>query len=94
MRSGYLTPGFLLHDASIISPEQTLAPELKPAEAKEAASESSASKTKVYRVVVETDGLKKAMIVIDPSGNGPEAFQKSCRGRFGADRVMMIEERK
>ena len=57
----------------------------------EPASRSSA--TRVYQVVIDTDGVHKGMTVIDPSGGGFEAFQQSCRRRFGADRVVSIQPR-
>ena len=57
----------------------------------EPASRSSA--TRVYKVVIDTDGVHKGMTVIDPSGNGFEEFQQSCRRRFGPDRVISIKLR-
>ena len=49
--------------------------------------------TAVYHVIVDTDGVHKGMSVIDPSGDSFESFQQSCRRRFGADRVISIEQR-
>ena len=50
--------------------------------------------TRVYQVVVDTDGEHKLMTVIDPSGSSLESFQKSCYSRFGAGRVVSIELRR
>ena len=58
------------------------------------ASGNSPRITRVYQVTVDTDGEHRGMTVIDPSGNGFEAFQKSCRNRFGEDRVVSIELRR
>ena len=49
---------------------------------------------RLYHVVVNTDGIHKGMTVIDPSGDDLEAFSKSCRSRFGVDRVVSIEPRR
>jgi len=46
----------------------------------------------VYRVVIETDGVQKAMTVIDPSGDVFSTFQDSCKRRFGANRVVSVEQ--
>jgi len=50
--------------------------------------------TRLYHVVVNTDGVHKGMTVIDPSGDDMKAFSKSCRSRFGVDRVISIEPRR
>ncbi len=49
--------------------------------------------TKVYKVVVETDGVYKGMTVIDPSGHDLGAFRRSCHRRFGEERVISVEPR-
>ena len=49
--------------------------------------------TRVYRVVVETNGIPKGMTIIDPSGDDLEGFRQSCCNRFGAERVVSIEPR-
>ena len=48
------------------------------------------SATRVYQVVVNTNGVHKRMTVIDPAGSDYEAFQQSCYKRFGAGRVISI----
>ena len=50
-------------------------------------------KTKVYHVVLETNGVHKGMTVIDPSGVDLEAFQQSCYRRFGRERVITVKQR-
>ena len=55
---------------------------------------SSPRVTRLYHVVVDTDGVHQGMTVIDPSGDDLEAFRESCRRRFGADRVISIEPRR
>ncbi len=47
--------------------------------------------TRVYRVVVDTDGVHKGMTIIDPSGDDLEAFRQSCYRRFGEKRVISVE---
>jgi len=49
--------------------------------------------TKVYHVVLDTDGVHKGMTIIDPSGKDLEAFRRSCCNRFGEDRIISIELR-
>lgn len=49
--------------------------------------------TRLYHVVVNTEGVHKGMTVIDPSGDDFEAFCVSCSRRFGSDRVISIEPR-
>ena len=55
---------------------------------------SRSSITRIYQVVINTDGVHKGMTVIDPSGGSFELFQQSCRRRFGSDRVISIESRR
>ena len=52
------------------------------------------SATRVYHVILETNGAHKGMTIIDPSGDDLEDFKQSCYRRFGADRVISIEARR
>jgi len=47
--------------------------------------------TRVYHVIIETNGVHKGMTIIDPSGDDLEGFRQSCCNRFGAERVVSIE---
>ena len=47
--------------------------------------------TRIYRVIVDTDGVHKSMAVIDPTGDDIERFTQACYRRFGPDRVISIE---
>ncbi len=49
--------------------------------------------TRVYHVIVDTDGAHEGMTIIDPSGDSLEAFEQSCCNRFGANRVISVEPR-
>ena len=93
MRSGYLNAEFSRCDEGAVSIERVCCPTPEQVETAEAAPANSSPKTRLYHVVVDTDGVQKGMTVIDPSGNGFEEFQQSCRRRFGADRVISIQPR-
>ncbi len=77
----------------IITPEIKAELKIHKAEIMEALSVRVSPATRIYRVIVETDGVHKSMAVIDPSGDDMEAFTQACYRRFGASRVISIESR-
>jgi hypothetical protein len=93
VRGGYLNAGISPCDVVNVSIERVCDPLPELTETVKAAPANSSSKTKLYHVVVDTDGVHKGMTVIDPSGDDFEKYQQSCRCRFGADRIISIEPR-
>ncbi len=77
----------------ILTPEIKAELKTHKAEIMEALSVAAPRSARIYHVVVDTDGVRKGMAVIDPSGDGVEAFTRGCYRRFGADRVISIEPR-
>ena len=72
------------------SKTESITSETKPKLPTEPANHPAA---RVYRVVLETDGVHKGMTVIDPSGDDMAAFRQSCNRRFGEARVISEEPR-
>ena len=78
-----------------ITPEITTELRSHKAEILEALREPANHRTtRVYHIVVETDGVHRGMTIIDPSGDDLEAFTQSCYRRFGEKRVISIEVRR